>query len=488
MFLNQFLLTRSHSFKEKWNQLNWKKESIGNEDFTLFCHPTINLVKNSTGNPSLYLIGSLYDWEFPELTDQEIIDELSKGSASTLFESVSKYTGEFIIIFYSDESLIIFNDATGQREIYYDLSFDNVASQVSLLAQGMELIPHDNKHAIEFYNSDVFKKRKLLLGDSTQVKNVKHLNCNHFIDLKSGKVTRFYPNKNLPERSMNDAGRKAATMIKGYLKAISNRHHKIAMAVTGGYDSRILFLASLEIPEEKCTYYVFKRLNMSDNHHDIILSGKLTRAYGKKRVVLDASKIPKMKDVLAVKKSLDFPPNDVFEDAFKGQVYINGNVFEIARSVFGYAKNVTAEDLTFLTGYRKLKFPTLVYKEWLKSTCGFKKIGYDFMDFLYWEDRMGIWLSKGRTQQLALNKIIKSPYNSRQLIEILLSVNKKYRGLHHNALQKTIIAIMSENNRQVTKLPINPTPLTKFYTLLFKMNLYNTFRHVGLKLRLLGEF
>jgi hypothetical protein len=189
-----------------------------------------------------------------------------------------------------------------------------------------------------------------------------------------------------------------------------------------------------------------------------------------------------------VKKSLDFPPNDVFEDAFKGQVYINGNVFEIARSVFGYAKNVTAEDLTFLTGYRKLKFPTLVYKEWLKSTSGFKKIGYDFMDFLYWEDRMGIWLSKGRTEQLALNKIIKSPYNSRQLIEMLLSVNKKYRGLHHNALQKTIIAVMSENNRQVTKLPINPTPLTKFYTLLFKMNLYNTFRHVGLKLRLLGEF
>jgi hypothetical protein len=60
-----------------------------------------------------------------------------------------------------------------------------------LLAQGIELIPHDNKHAIEFYNSEVFKKRKLLLGDSTQVKNVKHLNCNHFIDLNRGKVKRF---------------------------------------------------------------------------------------------------------------------------------------------------------------------------------------------------------------------------------------------------------------------------------------------------------
>lgn len=130
-----------------------------------------------------------------------------------------------------------------------------------------------------------------------------------------------------------------------------------------------------------------------------------------------------------------------------------------------------------------MKFPASIYRKWLKNKIIFKKLGYHFLDFFYWEERLGIWLSKSWTEQLGLNKLVVSPYNSRMFLDSLLSVERKYRGEHFNHLQNQIIAVLCNDNKKVVNLSINPIFRKKICIILYKLNLYAYFRYIGLKIR-----
>jgi hypothetical protein len=67
-------------------------------------------------------------------------------------------------------------------------------------------------------------------------------------------------------------------MLKEFIKAAAIRNI-INMAVTGGYDSRVLFLASLDVD---CKYYVAKLSNMDHKHNDIVIPQKPTKIFKKK--------------------------------------------------------------------------------------------------------------------------------------------------------------------------------------------------------------
>jgi hypothetical protein len=439
-----------------------------------------NFVNNNNGE--FHLLGSIYDWETPKFTNKQILQEISQvQNIEYLLKMSDKYCGIFILIVKFHDQIFIFNDATAQKEVYYDSEFTCFGSQPKLLGQSVRLLEHNDKDATYYYKSPIFKKKKLFVNESTHKRNVFHLMPNYILNVTMKSRHRFFPSAVLKEKPLEYVAEKSSKILKGYITAIAKRN-KIKMAVTGGYDSRVLFLASLDV---ECEYYVSKHPYMDVSHHDIVISKRLTHYYGKK-ILIENDKInnESIKDENYI-NDIDFPRFLNINKSNNKFVYINGNISEIARNYFGYLKNATAEDLCFLSGNLRLNFAIEQYRAWLKNKPIFKKYGYNYLDMFYWEEKMGNWAAKSKTETIALGLDVISPFNSRQLLSLLLSTNRKYRDSHFNHLYNMIIYKLSRKDEKIMKIPINPSIKQSIIRLMKYFKIYNMYRYIGIKTRVL---
>ncbi len=461
-FRRQFLLTVHDNF-----DLPWERKKIS--EYNLFYHPELEFEHVAKEGIELYLLGFLFDCENPEYSNEQILNSLSnEKSFNGLLEQLFKYSGHYVIIYKSGDKLILLNDAVAQNEIYYDKSFSAFGSQPKLLNKVIALLPHTSSEPSKFYSSAEFLNRREFVGETTHIENIKHLPANHLIDIRLKKIDRFFPLNPIKPISIKNASSLVRKMLEGYIKAASIRHN-LAMGVTGGYDSRVLFLASLNV---ECKYYVSKLSYLSDKHHDIFIPKKLTKVFHKEfTVISDRQDIDETASyVLDI--SVDFPRKiQKLGSYFDNHIIINGNLSEIARNCLGYSRNVTAKDLAFLYGYKNNDFVCEEYNKWLKTNSSlFSEMGYHILDMSYWEERMGIWAAKAKTEMSALGAIVYSPFCSHKLLITLLSTPRKYRDRHHNKLYNLIIKDFSPI---AAKIPVNPTFRNSIIKLLKTLKIYN---------------
>ena len=276
MHRKQFLLSLAEAESEHLQFVN----RIGS--YSLFLGESSEYASLSTSAGEIHLIGSIFSYRFPELTNEELLKNLS--SAENIDELISLtdgFCGHFVIIAKFGEDLYLFHDATGQKEVYYDKDYKCFGSQPKLLKRCADHSDHTDREALDFFDSALFQKKKLFPGTSTHKKNIKHLLPNHFLHINAKSCLRFFPNKPLIKQSTKSVAEAAAAMLKGYISSMAYRN-KLKVAVTGGYDSRVLFLASLGID---CQYFVKKNKSMSGSHHDIVISKQLTSHYRKQILI-----------------------------------------------------------------------------------------------------------------------------------------------------------------------------------------------------------
>jgi len=481
---NQFLLTTKIWESEKL----FKK--IG--AFNLFLGEGFEYSSAINTNTEIHLLGDMYDWENPKFGNSEILEHLleySELKISDLINHTNKYCGEYVVIVKKRENIFLFNDACSQREIYYADDFLSYGTQVKLIGNVCELKEHTDIDAQQFYQSEYFEKNKLHVGDRTHKKNVNHLLPNHFININEKKVERV----SLPEitktKTIDIVAKKASSMLKGYLDAISNRK-KILLGLTAGYDSRVLFLASLGIKESKYYVNATTDLNITEDHYDIQIAKKLASIYKKELTIIEKDwkkiKFSNPKSEQEYIDDLDFPRfSNIGTETTDDEVIINGNISEIARNYYGFHRGLTAEKLSFLNGCSNLKFAIRQYDKWLENQNNFEKLGYNILDMFYWEEKMGIWQSKTRTELYSLNRNVVTPYNSRDLLTLLLNTGRKNRDSHINKLYRKIITELSNHNIEVKNIPFNPCRKTRVILLLKYLNLYNLYRSSILKISLI---
>ena len=326
-------------------------------------------------------------------------------------------------------------------------------------------------------------KRNFFNGRNKK-KKVKHLKGNHLLNLNTKTETRFFPFEAPVQRSLNEAAEEAAAMLKGYIRAASSRY-KLAIPVTAGYDSRVLLGASLE---EDCRYFVFKHRTLHDHHPDIVVPNQLIKGTGKKLDILTYKKEVTPEFERIHQQSIDFYRPDQTAIIFNGylELYdfmvLNGNVAEIARNFYGNFKNLQGKDLAYFTSSESYPYAVKVYDDWLsKSQSIFRTHQYHTIDMFYWEERMGNWAAKGKTEALLGTEMF-SPFNSRKLISLLLSVDRRNRETQVNKLFNQILLNFSS---ELLNEPINPDRKTKLIILMRKFGVYNLYRNLGLKYRFL---
>jgi hypothetical protein len=479
LFARQFLFTKEQDTRpfESWNTL-----PVG--DFSLHTHPLLEVTSVKRDSIHLVLIGYLFDYDQYKSSNRDIVSELAKMDFQSYVKRIGRYTGQYVLLRMETDALTLISDAGAQREVYYTTDFSVFASQPKLIGHSKKLVPHSDEKAVAFYNSAKFKKKTIFIGDTTHWQNVKHLSPNHFIDITSQKIIRYFPSVKRFEKPLDVVADEAVERIMGFFKAVAYRH-KVALPVTAGYDSRLLFAASLNID---CRHFVFKHRKLNEKHYDIAISRKLLKDQDKPFEVITYNETPNENIKAIHNRSIDFPRAENtplifngFNRLFADYTVLDTIMSELARNRYGNFRKLNAADLAYLNHYKGDAFVVSVYDEWLKnSSDAITDKKYNIPDLFYWEEIMGNWAAKSKTEYMLGTEFF-SLLNSRDLIELLMSVNIRYRNTNINVLYNSIIANFAKG---ALKYPMNPSKRTSLQVAMQKIKIYDAYRYIKLKLKL----
>src|SRR4051794_1119311 len=194
---------------------------------------------------SIILLGFIIDPECPELTDQQIFERLRQTrNWDDLLKATTNLSGRWVLIHIANCRVRVVNDATALRSVYYSVAGEEpwCFSQPGLYRFVKEL--QYSPGAIEFIEAPESQKdfEVCFPGASSPYTEVAHLLSNHYLDLESRSVTRFWPGERLQPLSFDAGIVASAHILQQSLRAITWRG-STAFAITAGRDSRTLLAA-----------------------------------------------------------------------------------------------------------------------------------------------------------------------------------------------------------------------------------------------------
>lgn len=451
LFRRQFILSTNphHSF-ENWNNL------VVEPEIYLSVHPDLEISQSSFGSVHITLLGFVINPFEPLKSNQEILDELILGTSylNDVITKTEHLGGRWVMLFNDKHNFNIFHDPGGQRQVYYCQKEEHTiaGSDPAIINHFVKLEKDPNAALTEFINSSNFiKTQNSWIGSDTEFKDVKHLMPNYFLNFKQLQSIRFWPNKPLKKLDLDTVTELSAQILVGSLIAI-NKRQKLALAVTGGWDSRILLSASKEIYNDVC-YFISVKENENINSPDVQISSKLFEQLNipfyiqKCATELEPSfrKIYE-KNIQLARINLS-KTNFIYQYflEFDGLININGGMGEITRTCIRprIPIKITGKNLVkqYCIDYDNLSYPIAHLDAWIeeiRDLC--QNYNINLYDLLYWEQRTGNWGALYPAEEdIAIDQFC--PFNNRLLLTTMLSVDEKYRRypdyiLFYNIIKK----------------------------------------------------
>ena len=460
--------------------------------YVLDAHPELSIELVSAGPWELALVGDVYHAENPAWTNREVLEAAisEEMSKQELLQSLDHCCGSFWILACnaSEDCEMVFTDMAGSREFYYHYKNNefSAASQPKPIANRLGLPKHEHEEIIRFFKSGHFSKRKTLVGTETEFEGVNRLKPNHYLDLKTGHVHRYFPNEQLGRGKLDTVAEKAAMMIRGFVQAVHNRH-KLAIPVSAGWESRIFLAASKPISSQ-VAYYVYKHPGYADDHIDVKIPKRLADKLGIHFNVItyEPEVSQEVKDFL--EEHLSFPRFNLYNYLINGlheqlpdHSILNGNISEIARMEYDDIEVKNGREAAHLIRYPGLNYATRLCQQWYDESADvFDKYGYRVSDMLYWEEPSCNWVAKANTETRMVTEVTQ-PFNCRHLIRLMLTVDKKHRRKQQALLYKKIIGILWS---ECLSEPINPSPKKRVIGLMQSLGIYGLYRNLLLRYQL----
>ena len=343
------------------------------------------------------------------------------------FESIlNEMAGRHFIILGKGSETFIYGDALGNRTIYYSTQSSLVASHLELL---LEFEPHPKI-------GSGFKSTRWA-ADYTMAKDVRILLPNFRLNFTNRSVARFYPvgtNRFVgidDDTKLSLVEEKFDRIVANYL----NSYEQLAIAFSGGMDSRFL-LALLRPFWEKLTTYTYGYQKHFDERKSGYFRATMSRDFEQAQRVLASTKVRDSLffDLLEDKPTYNegrlaevieanSPGNHgralvpLYVSAFSDRSTLNirGNAVEIVR-------RVEVPDISFETlarrGRKNLPFD---------PSERLRELGYDQTmpvfgrgPLAHWELKNGKWLSEIQNElDPAFDTLI--PFASRDILELFQS-------------------------------------------------------------------
>lgn len=381
------------------------------------------------------IIGVVVDTSTPGRSMADIARDLREQLATgepALLAMTDRLAGRFVILFkHRDQPLRIVGDACGTRPVAYASRGGMAAMHAKLVADnlcGAPVEPLPNPFMGGYP------------GRATPYDGVRLLTPNTVLTLETGTVARFYPREPIQRRTVADVTEEIESRLGSCLRELADRS-PLVMSLTAGRDSRATLTAvtGSHVPIEAFTYVT----DDPSTHDDARRAGEIAADLGFAHTVIAAdgptSDVRASFEAALAANSYGRHGYLVYQrvfDHYRGRevLHIRSNLVEIGRAFWsGYEVNVRSID-GIVSLYSRFQKNPLTPEEWRLLRSQFldfrvatdfnaaSRLGIDPRQLLYWEHRMGCWLSQVLIEGDPAFETV-NPWNCRSILQALLSVS-----------------------------------------------------------------
>lgn len=411
--------------------------------FQINLHKSTEYTKLSSPSVGIFLIGYAID-PINKYSDQEKIvkklyDSLSK-SFSSFFDYLDNLSGAFVLLYRVNEDVFLLQDPCATKLAYY-LSDDDakicVTSHIylfDLLGIGVK-----NEDAVTFYTREDYSREisKYLPGSLTKFENVQPVFANTFYDFKNQKLSRFYPRKPLLKRELDSSlVEEVAEMLTAQLKLV-NQIGKMAIAATGGKDSRVTLAAAPKAHSSNCAF-TFWNSSTEQFLSDVNIARQLCQKIDLEHHIYDLKQSSdEIHKFMPFRSPMGIWPGAAaiylryFDDE---TVHIRSTVSEVGRCFYNRHRGSSEISGSRLAAtytrqpIGKSEFLSKIFERYIETT-EFRKeriFNFDPLDLFYWEHRNTKWQAVLCHEAEIVGRVF-IPFNNRKILELFLSIPDQQR-------------------------------------------------------------
>lgn len=388
-------------------------------------------------------------------------------SEDLFFEALDTLVGRFVVIYRGASSIRVVGDATAMRPVFYAEQGGVIASHSELIVssigeqESFSLLPFSSSFPANF----------------TPYKGVRVLLPNFYLELSTGRISRFWPRQPITSMSVEKAAHEVLEKSVEAVRLLAMRRNSW-LALTAGLDSRVTLAAFLAAGVDFQTFTYGKN---ADTRMDRLVASHLARRFGLKhseipteRVVEDLQKRLERAHYWNHHRSAVGPLSRAVGD--DNAAIFSANILEIGQSNYrklewrGGLEEPRAASQMAEVYYRKLSRKakgsvetygrtkylnevSLLFQQMIDETGGPSRYLDPFDDY-YWTFRMGTWHGPSSLEKDFYGEPL-NPFNARCIIEPLISVSK----LDQYDLSVFMRLITLADNR-LLDVPINPSDLS----------------------------
>ena len=463
-----FLESRLDSNSKKIVPEYFKKKFFSNE-YVIYYDPDTSPSLLSKFGFVICLIGLCMDTIEYTMEKNQILNKIcsilslyNKIDCEEFYNYLDELSGRFCLIISINDNIYVFNDACGCRSVYFHKTEKVIASHYNLIKLLYQL--DDNplfSSYIEYNKFQIANNKRAawcLPGSASPVKGVDLLVCNHYLDLNTHTIRRFFPRGNMPISEVTDVAKFIIDKISNSLLCLQKNHYYIYQSITAGNDSRMSFVAAKNLLNKIhfFTYCKFNSFAKSDDELDnqekdsinsYLFARNLANKFKLKFSAIDyQSNLTKEELSILSKNHYHFHLPGLISGFRKDAVnldthntiHVRTNITELLRkSYFSIAKSSSLEiiskkfSLWSMYDEKSQFFSQIVdyYNGWIKQQQFDLLYNYKLGDLFYWEYRMNHWLSAVliNTDSIFDTFIL---FNNRKLLEFGLSVPENLKEVN----------------------------------------------------------
>src|SRR5918996_3087606 len=445
---------------------SWKRLSIGKR-FCITAHPDLSTCQVSDGESSITLLGYVLDPDHWQLSDEEILESLLPALVGGhLVPALSRLGGRWVLVADTPAETLVFNDAFGLRQVHYTERRSErwCAAQPGLLAATLGLAADERALGALGHCGNM---QFWWPGPRTLYRDVMRLIPNHSLDLRTGRVERYWPDEPCRPRPIAEAVEACCTVAQGMFRA-AHRRFALAQTITAGWDSRLSLAASRALSPD-VVYFTMRHWEMPEDYRDLAVPARLLPTLGLKHHVIrcpdmmaPAFERVYMRNAPVAHYSYGVLAQGMNDWGLGNRMCVKSNVANILKTSFvlplSFSGPVRADDLLGLTWlkpnayWRKpSQFMLDSVDEWLSATTP-HLMGFDASELFYWEDWLGSWQAASQHEwEIVIDSF--DPMNCRSLMALLLSVPRELRGSPQYLIHRTAIERIWP---EALAAPVNP--------------------------------
>ncbi|MCW3170678.1 hypothetical protein OMO38_19280 [Chryseobacterium sp. 09-1422] len=445
--------------------------NFDHSDLKIYIHPSNN--ENLVCSKNIIFFGECFDYENTSQGNREIVESLQKLHFNEKLEKIEKLSGFFIMIIVENDNTYILNDATGQLEVFIchedaDLYISSQPNIIAKISGNSDF--HDNL-------PPYIANKKINIFSKTPYKSITKLISNFYYNVTERKYYRF-PRTLITQKLNNrQVAHLVLSILQNSMSSMAERKN-LGIAITAGWDSRVLFASSLSI-SKNINYYVLNHQSESSKQ-DVIIAQKIAQHFQKNLNVIHynlasvklGDQITELwKDDERIRK-ISTVMNNYYPDTY----LINGNVSEIARNFYDpLPRKISIDDICYIIGVRGGNYEKEAVSQWFSETDDTVHL----LDSIYWEHKMPNWAGSSKSISNIYNIVI-SPFNNRYLLNLLIATNRRDRDKYFHTIYKLLLEII---DKKLTTIPINPTRKNIKIRVMKNLHIYPAYRYIYFKWR-----